>query len=172
MRTIDFAELASKGRSKIAASWFPAATYKHDGASSSGLSHHGSDSSTDHGEWQPSLYAADFTIAPGAEASAGSFLRLEVAEWGSGLVAVNGWLLGRFDSASAQRTLYVPRTVLHAGNNEVIIAETSPVGEQTVVTGATRGGEEQDEGGGGSSSTSSRGVSFVGVVDLGPPVPL
>ena len=153
MRTIDFAELASKGgRSKIDAEWSSAATYKHGSSSSGG------------GGWQPSVYTAEFSIAPGAEASAGSFLRFEAAEWGSGLAAVNGWLLGRFDAASAQRTLYVPRTLLRAGKNEVIVAETS-VGERT----AAAAGEGEEEVGG---SWSTRGVSFVGVADLGQPVPL
>ena len=75
------------------------------------------------------------------------------------MVAVNGWVLGRFDESSAQRTLYVPRTVLRAGINEVLLVETS-VG--------TIGADIENARG----KTGRRGISFVGKPDLGSAVPL
>ena len=166
MRAIDFNELAKRGRSQIDAEWTAAATAAVatpggpddsnstvGSGSGSGSSRPSRSSSTADAGWQPSLFTAQLMIAPGEEASAGSFVRLEKAEWGSGMVAINGWVLGRFDAASAQRTLYVPRTVLHAGRNDVLVAETN-IGD------------------GVHSSRMSRSISLVSAADLGQSVPL
>jgi hypothetical protein len=148
MSVINFAELALQNISSIGAEWSDV------GASSVTRSVHCDEITT--GGWLPSLYSAEFTVAHGPEASAGSFLRIESSEWGSGLVAVNGWALGRFEQQSAQRTLYVPRTVLRAGLNRILLAETTPPGSSA----------------GNASEGDCRAVSFVEAPDLGKPVPL
>ena len=148
MSVINFAELALQNRSSIGTDWSDVC------ASPVTRSMQRDEIIT--GGWLPSLYSAEFTVALGPEASAGSFLRIESSEWGSGLVAVNGWALGRFEAASAQRTLYVPRTVLRAGANRILLAETSPPGSNA----------------GNASDGDCRAVSFVKEPELGQPVPL
>eukprot|EP01052_Picozoa_sp_SAG31_P030847 SAG31_NODE_3204_length_4559_cov_1.961211_3_plen_884_part_00 len=144
MNAIDFKELASRNSSdEIDAAWLDL--------------HHGDSGSSGVREWQPSLYFAKFILEAGISASAGTFLRLEKIEWGSGVVAVNGWMLGRFDESSAQRTLYVPRTVLHSGLNEILLAEISTGANSTSAKAMMMG---------------QRGISFVSTADLGPHVPL
>ena len=141
MSVIDFAELALQNRSSIGVEC-DARSMHHDQITADG--------------WLPSLYSAEFTVPAGPDASAGSFLRIESSLWGSGLAAVNGWVLGRFEAASAQRTLYVPRTVLRAGVNRILLAET------------TAPGTSAGDGSGGNC----RAVSFVEEPDLGQPMPL
>lgn len=46
---------------------------------------------------------------------------LDTADWGKGVVWVNGFCLGRFWSRAPQRTLYVPAPVLRAGDNDVLV---------------------------------------------------
>ena len=104
--------------------------------------------------WSPSLYEGALTIAAGPTASAGSFLRVD-GTWGGGMAAVNGWVLGRFEQASAQRTLYVPRTVLRSGRNAVLLLESSPSAD------GLKG-----------SASAPRTVRFVDAADLGPSIPL
>jgi beta-galactosidase len=141
MSIINFAELALQNSSYFGSQCDTRSKY-HDEITADG--------------WVPSLYSAEFTVPPGPGASAGSFLRIESSVWGSGLAAVNGWVLGRFEAVSAQRTFYVPRTVLRAGANRILLAETIAPGTSAGIAG---GG-------------SCRAVSFVEKPDLGQPVPL
>ncbi|UNK72078.1 beta-galactosidase family protein [Microbacterium sp. H1-D42] len=50
-------------------------------------------------------------------------LHLRIGDWGSGVVWVNGFNLGRHWSRGPQRTLYVPGPILRAGQNEIIVLE-------------------------------------------------
>ena len=50
-------------------------------------------------------------------------LYLDTSSWGKGVAWVNGFNLGRYWSRGPQATLYVPRTVVRAGNNVVTILE-------------------------------------------------
>ncbi|HEY3481687.1 MAG TPA: hypothetical protein VGL02_22545, partial [Streptomyces sp.] len=50
-------------------------------------------------------------------------LFLDTGEWGKGLVWFNGFALGRYWRRGPQRTLYVPRPVVRAGGNELVVLE-------------------------------------------------
>jgi beta-galactosidase len=50
-------------------------------------------------------------------------LFLDTAQWGKGVVWINGFCLGRYWSRGPQRTLYVPAPVLRAQGNELIVLE-------------------------------------------------
>ncbi|MFE5568931.1 beta-galactosidase family protein [Amycolatopsis japonica] len=50
-------------------------------------------------------------------------LFLDTGHWGKGLVWINGFLLGRYWRRGPQRTLYVPRPVVRAGRNDVVVLE-------------------------------------------------
>lgn len=50
-------------------------------------------------------------------------LFLDTSHWGKGIAWINGFNLGRYWSRGPQRTLYVPRTSVHAGINVVTILE-------------------------------------------------
>jgi beta-galactosidase len=72
----------------------------------------------------PVLLAATVTL------EAPTDLFLDTADWGKGLVWVNGFLLGRYWSRGPQHTLYVPGGQLRAGANRFTVFEfhalTSP----------------------------------------------
>ena len=53
--------------------------------------------------------------------------------FGHGYIWVNGFNLGRFDSAGPQLTLYLPGHFLKDNNNEIIILDIDPVGEKTKI---------------------------------------
>jgi beta-galactosidase len=50
-------------------------------------------------------------------------LFLDTGEWGKGMVWFNGFPLGRYWRRGPQRTLYVPRPVVRAGANELVVLE-------------------------------------------------
>lgn len=50
-----------------------------------------------------------------------TFLRLP--GWGKGFVTVNGFNIGRYWQIGPQQTLYIPGTLLHTGDNEIIAFE-------------------------------------------------
>ncbi len=50
-------------------------------------------------------------------------LFLDTGEWGKGLVWFNGFPLGRYWRRGPQRTLYVPRPVVRAGANDLVVLE-------------------------------------------------
>ena len=54
-------------------------------------------------------------------------LFLDTKGWGKGYALVNGFLLGRYWSSGAQRTLYVPAAALHAGENSLVVIELDRV---------------------------------------------
>ncbi|XP_060106442.1 beta-galactosidase-1-like protein 2 isoform X1 [Heteronotia binoei] len=55
-----------------------------------------------------------------------TFLKLE--GWEKGVVFVNGKNLGRYWKIGPQETLYLPKTWLHQGNNEIVIFEERAAG--------------------------------------------
>ena len=58
---------------------------------------------------------------------------LALPEWGNGYVWVNGFCIGRYRAAGPQRTLYVPRPLLHSGaGNEVVVLEMDATSSTTV----------------------------------------
>ena len=66
----------------------------------------------------PVLLRADRSIL---EAPADLFL--DTGEWGKGIAWLNGFPLGRYWRRGPQRTLYVPRPVVRAGANELVVLE-------------------------------------------------
>ncbi|MER6795593.1 beta-galactosidase, partial [Amycolatopsis mediterranei] len=50
-------------------------------------------------------------------------LFLDTGEWGKGVAWLNGFALGRYWRRGPQRTLYVPRPVVRAGANELVVLE-------------------------------------------------
>jgi len=56
-------------------------------------------------------------------------LFLDTTGWGKGLAWINGFNLGRYWTRGPQETLYVPRGVLRAGDNELIILELESAAE-------------------------------------------
>lgn len=50
-------------------------------------------------------------------------LFLDTGEWGKGMAWFNGFPLGRYWRRGPQRTLYVPRPVVRAGANELVVLE-------------------------------------------------
>jgi len=65
----------------------------------------------------PVVVRAEFDVPEPAD------LFLDTAGWGKGMVWVNGFPLGRYWRRGPQRTLYVPRPVVRAGSNEVVVLE-------------------------------------------------
>ncbi len=67
----------------------------------------------------PAFYRGKFTV----EKVGDTFLKTEGFQ--RGFVVVNGFNLGRFDNAAGPtKTLYVPKTVLREGDNEVVVFDT------------------------------------------------
>ncbi|XP_967722.2 beta-galactosidase-1-like protein 2 [Tribolium castaneum] len=48
---------------------------------------------------------------------------LDMSDWNTGIVIVNGFVLGRFMHLGPQKTLYLPAPLLRKGNNEIVIFE-------------------------------------------------
>jgi beta-galactosidase len=58
-------------------------------------------------------------------------LFLDTADWGKGVVWINGFCLGRYWSRGPQRTLYVPGPALRETDNELILFELHAAGTAT-----------------------------------------
>lgn len=67
---------------------------------------------------RPGLATASFDIT-----SAVRDTHLALPGWGTGLVWVNGFLLGRYSEVGPQQTQYVPAPLLRAGTNEIVLLE-------------------------------------------------
>ncbi len=67
------------------------------------------------------FFRGSFTV----EECCDSFLRTD--GFTKGFVMINGFNLGRFWCVGPQRTLYVPRSVLKAGENEIILFESDEI---------------------------------------------
>lgn len=66
------------------------------------------------------------------EAQAQRDLFLDTAEWGTGLVWLNGLLLGRYWSAGPTQTMYVPGPLVRAEGNELVVWELEALTRPTV----------------------------------------
>lgn len=85
------------------------------------------------------LSALSFTEAPTIAGPAFHRFEPEVADpadaflalphWSSGLVWLNGFLLGRYDAAGPQRTLYAPAPLWTTGRNEIVVLEMRSPGD-------------------------------------------
>ncbi|MGN6761932.1 MAG: glycoside hydrolase family 35 protein [Leifsonia sp.] len=56
-------------------------------------------------------------------------LFLDTTGWGKGIAWINGFNLGRYWTRGPQQTLYVPRGVVRAGRNELIVLELESAAE-------------------------------------------
>lgn len=65
----------------------------------------------------PVVMRAEFDVDQPAD------LFLDTAEWGKGMVWLNGFLLGRYWRRGPQRTLYVPGPLVRAHGNEIVVLE-------------------------------------------------
>lgn len=71
------------------------------------------------------MFAAATVSIP---AAADGFIALP--GWGRGFVWLNGFLLGRYDAAGPQRTLYAPAPLWRGGENNLLILEMSTCGDR------------------------------------------
>ena len=55
---------------------------------------------------------------------------VDFSGFGHGYIWINGFNLGRYDSAGPQMTLYVPGPLLNDQNNEIIILDIDPIGQK------------------------------------------
>ncbi|MBQ6679905.1 MAG: beta galactosidase jelly roll domain-containing protein [Lachnospiraceae bacterium] len=67
------------------------------------------------------------------DAEAGIDTYVSFAGFDRGYIWVNGFNLGRYDSAGPQLTLYLPGHFLKEKDNELIMLDLDPVGEKTTV---------------------------------------
>lgn len=70
------------------------------------------------------VYAAATVVV---DAPADGYLALP--EWGRGFLWLNGFLLGRYDAAGPQRTLYAPAPLWREGENELVVLEMGTPGK-------------------------------------------
>lgn len=73
-----------------------------------------------HREHRPCFFRGHFDATPGVD----TFVDFE--SLGHGYIWVNGFNLGRYDSAGPQLTLYVPGHLLKKNNNEIIVLDINP----------------------------------------------
>lgn len=66
----------------------------------------------------PSFYSYTFQLEEVADT------HLDLSEFGKGIVLVNGFNIGRFWDRGPTLSLYIPHSLLHTGNNQIIIFET------------------------------------------------
>ena len=59
---------------------------------------------------------------------------VDISAFGHGYVWVNGFNLGRYDSAGPQMTLYVPGELLNETNNEITVLDIDPVGKRNRIS--------------------------------------
>lgn len=46
-----------------------------------------------------------------------------MSEWTKGIVAINGFVLGRYARIGPQQTLYLPAPLIKSGENEIVVFE-------------------------------------------------
>ena len=59
---------------------------------------------------------------------------VDISAFGHGYVWINGFNLGRYDSAGPQMTLYVPGAFIKEKNNEIIVLDIDPIGEKHCIS--------------------------------------
>lgn len=65
----------------------------------------------------PALYKTTFSV----ENPQDTFI--DMREWTKGIVAINGFVLGRYARIGPQQTLYLPAPLMRSGENEIVIFE-------------------------------------------------
>lgn len=80
-----------------------------------------------HADHMPCFFKGCFDAKQGVDSYV-SFSTL-----GHGYVWINGFNLGRYDSAGPQMTLYVPGAILKEKDNEVIILDIDPTGDRSSI---------------------------------------
>ena len=79
----------------------------------------------------PVLYSGSFNL----EKVGDTFL--DMAQWGKGIVFVNGINLGRYWKVGPQQTLYLPGCYLKKGKNDIVIFEQLNDKKQSSLSGVT-----------------------------------
>ncbi|MEW2251373.1 glycoside hydrolase family 35 protein [Streptomyces sp. NPDC006975] len=105
-------------------------------------------------EWSPRDLAAAAAAAPAGGRAGFATARLTVDEpadaflalpgFGKGFAWVNGTLLGRYWHIGPQTTLYVPRPLLHAGENSVTVLELEHLGKHLALEAGPRLGPPEE----------------------------
>lgn len=65
----------------------------------------------------PALYKISFSV----ENPQDTFI--DMSEWTKGIVAINGFVLGKYARIGPQQTLYLPAPFMRRGANEIVIFE-------------------------------------------------
>jgi hypothetical protein len=76
--------------------------------------------------FQPGLYLSTLVVSPPDALIRDTFL--DMRGWGKGVVTVNGFLLGRYWYIGPEYSLYIPSSLLHMGNNDIVVFETDGIG--------------------------------------------
>lgn len=80
-----------------------------------------------HKDHKPCFFKGNFD----AESGVDTYISFE--NLGHGYIWINGFNVGRYDSAGPQMTLYLPGHFLKSSDNEIIVLDIDPVGERTCV---------------------------------------
>ena len=83
-------------------------------------------------EHKPCFFKGRFKAAAGVD----TFVNFE--NFDHGYIWINGFNLGRYDSAGPQMTLYVPGELLRDDNNEIIVLDINPIGEKNCISLSSR----------------------------------
>lgn len=65
----------------------------------------------------PALYKTTFTVSDPQD----TFINM--SDWTKGIVAINGFVLGKYARIGPQQTLYLPAPLIQSGLNEIVIFE-------------------------------------------------
>jgi len=85
-----------------------------------------------HTDHMPCFFKGKFNAVPNVDTY------VNFSTFGHGYVWINGFNLGRYDSAGPQMTLYVPGTILKEKDNEIIVLDIDPTGNKSNITFSDR----------------------------------
>jgi beta-galactosidase len=80
-----------------------------------------------HADHKPCFFKGSFNAKSGID----TYVSFE--NFGHGYIWVNGFNVGRYDSAGPQMTLYLPGHFLKSSDNEIIVLDIDPTGERKTV---------------------------------------
>ena len=80
-----------------------------------------------HTDHKPCFFKGKFDAVSGVD----TYISFE--NLGHGYIWINGFNVGRYDSAGPQMTLYLPGHFLNDSDNEIIVLDIDPIGERKVV---------------------------------------
>ncbi len=81
-----------------------------------------------HKEHSPCFFKGVFNAKRGIDTY------VDISSLGHGYIWINGFNLGRYDSAGPQMTLYVPGELLNESNNEIIVLDIDPEGNRNCIS--------------------------------------